>query len=85
MSHRIEIYRAATEDGDPEYRWRKRSLANGEIVAQGEGHARKYAAIRAAIRANPEVPRERFIDLTRGGLRVQSALLDDLPSEADDV
>ena len=85
MSHRIEIYRAATEGCDPEYRWRKRSTANGEIVAQGEGHTRKYGAIRAAVKANPEVPRERFIDLTRAGLRVQSALLDDLPSEADDA
>lgn len=82
MSHRIEIYRAATEDGDPEYRWRE-VAANGEVVAQGEGHTRKYAAIRAAVKANPEVPRERFIDLTRAGLRVKSALLDDLPSEAD--
>lgn len=40
---RFEIY----EDGAGEWRWRLKA-ANGEIIAQGEGHPNKFNARRAA-------------------------------------
>lgn len=77
---RIEIFRG--EDGD----WYFRRVArNGERGNPSEGYTRRSGAIRAAIRWNRDVPPENYVDKTRGGLRVQSALLDDWTSEADDA
>lgn len=72
--HRIEIYL----DDSFEYRWR-RVGGNGEIVAHGEGHPRKWSAIRAAVPLNRDVPADQWWDWTRRPrLRVRSTLLDGL-------
>ena len=68
---RVEIY----DDHGQEFRWR-RVAANGQTVATpGEGYTTKYHAIRAALTRNVDVPPERFIDRTRGGVIVRSVLV----------
>ena len=76
---RLEIYLDETEDG---WRWRRRA-ANGEIISSGESHDRRWNAVRAAARANPDVYRENVVDLTRGGLRVRSSALSGLRSRGE--
>lgn len=68
---RVEIY----DDHGQEYRWR-RVAANGNIVSDSaEGYTRWFTCVRAALTRNLDVPPERFIDRTRGGVIVRSVLV----------
>ena len=67
---RLEIYR------DEAGKWRfRRRARNGEIGNPSQGYSRRYTALVMAVKRHPDVYRENVVDLTRGGLRVQSKAL----------
>lgn len=77
---RIEIYRDKSADALWRYR---RKARNGEIGPWSQGYTRRYDCLVAVARWNRDVYRENVVDLTRGGLRVQSSALSGLASREE--
>lgn len=47
---KIRVYQS---EGDGQFYWHRKA-PNGELVSQGEGHPRRYNALRAVRRANQD-------------------------------